>query len=98
MSVAFVANLAEGKVYSQCEVAAALRNKGVPEDQVATWVCIAHAESNFDTTAINKNTWDYGIFQISSLYWCESGDSPGMCFAGSFIVFNFSVFQVMDVT
>jgi len=87
LSVAFVANLAEGKVYSQCEVAAALRNKGVPEDQVGTWVCIAHAESNFDTTAINENTWDYGIFQISSLYWCESGDSPGMCFADSFTVF-----------
>ncbi|XP_019755695.2 lysozyme C-1 [Dendroctonus ponderosae] len=75
--LALAATVTEGKVYTQCEVASALRAKGVPEDQVATWVCIAHAESDFDTTAINSNTWDYGIFQISSIYWCESGDSAG---------------------
>ncbi|CAG9761697.1 unnamed protein product [Ceutorhynchus assimilis] len=67
----------EAKIYGQCELATALRNQGVPENQVATWVCIAHAESNFDTTAVNTNTWDYGIFQISSIYWCQSGDQPG---------------------
>ncbi|XP_066141661.1 lysozyme C-like isoform X2 [Euwallacea fornicatus] len=70
-------SVSEAKVYGQCEVAQALRKWGVPESQVATWVCIAHAESNFDTNAVNTNTWDYGIFQISSIYWCESGDSPG---------------------
>lgn len=69
--------LSEAKIYDRCEVASALRNAGVPEDQVSTWVCIANAESHFDTTAINRNTWDYGIFQISSIYWCNSGDTPG---------------------
>ncbi|XP_050299141.1 lysozyme C-1-like [Anthonomus grandis grandis] len=75
LALSFTAS--EAKVYGQCELANTLRSKGVPEDQVATWVCIAHAESNFNTQAINSNTWDYGIFQISSIYWCQSGDSAG---------------------
>ncbi|KAL1516742.1 hypothetical protein ABEB36_000606 [Hypothenemus hampei] len=75
--VALYATVCQAKVYTKCEVASALRKKGVAESQISTWVCLAHAESNFDTNAINRNTWDYGIFQISSLYWCQSGDSAG---------------------
>lgn len=63
------ANISEGRVYTRCELAQALLDNGIPRNQLGTWVCIAQHESNFDTRAINRNTRDYGIFQISSLYW-----------------------------
>lgn len=49
----------------------------LPKSQIATWVCIAYQESRLETTAINKETWDYGIFQISSKYWCTKSGPPG---------------------
>ncbi|CAG9761698.1 unnamed protein product [Ceutorhynchus assimilis] len=75
--VVILSELSESKIMDKCEVARALWQKGVPDWEVPTWVCIANAESRFDTYAVNRNTWDYGIFQISSLWWCQSGDTPG---------------------
>uniref|UniRef100_A0A336LKI5 lysozyme n=1 Tax=Culicoides sonorensis TaxID=179676 RepID=A0A336LKI5_CULSO len=58
-----------GKVYEPCELANELLYKHhMAADQIATWVCIAKYESNFNTSAIGSG--DYGLFQISELYWC----------------------------
>ncbi|XP_018566901.1 lysozyme c-1-like [Anoplophora glabripennis] len=65
------------KLFTNCELAQTLVGNGVSRDQVPTWVCIAQHESNFDTQAVNGNTGDYGIFQISHLFWCNDGDTPG---------------------
>lgn len=34
-------------------------------------MCIARHESNFNTSAVNTDTNDHGIFQISELFWCD---------------------------
>lgn len=69
-----LATSACAKIYERCELARELKEKyNVPEDQLATWVCIARHESNFDTTAVGTLAQgkDNGIFQISDLFWCE---------------------------
>lgn len=69
-----IGNGAWAKIYERCELARELKEKlNVPEEQLATWVCIAQHESNFDTTAVGTLAQgkDNGIFQISDLFWCE---------------------------
>ncbi|XP_049318768.1 lysozyme C-like [Astyanax mexicanus] len=48
---------------------------------LAHWVCMAFAESSYDTQATHFNpsdgSTDYGIFQINSRYWCSDGKFPG---------------------
>lgn len=66
----------KGKVYGQCELAQELRFKHkIPMEQVATWVCIAKHESNFNTSAVGRlnadGSEDHGLFQISDLFWCS---------------------------
>ncbi|KAK9876530.1 hypothetical protein WA026_013903 [Henosepilachna vigintioctopunctata] len=68
---------ADAKIYDKCEFVKKLQSLGVPRDQLGTWTCIANFESHFDTTAINHQTDDYGILQISSIYWCSKTDTPG---------------------
>ncbi|KAF7266661.1 hypothetical protein GWI33_020039 [Rhynchophorus ferrugineus] len=77
LSIVFAIFLvSEAKVYSPCEFAQAMKNQGVNDD-LGTWTCIASHESNFNTQAINYDTGDYGILQISHLYWCSDSDTPG---------------------
>lgn len=65
-----------GKVYERCELAQELRYKyKIPLEQVATWVCIAKHESDFNTSAVGRlnadGSEDHGLFQISDLFWCS---------------------------
>lgn len=77
-------NVGEGKVYERCELARELRFKhDIPMEHIATWVCIAKHESNFNTSAIGRLNWDgsedHGLFQISDLYWCgQNGKACGL--------------------
>ncbi|KAG5678469.1 hypothetical protein PVAND_008139 [Polypedilum vanderplanki] len=71
-----------GKVYDRCELALELRDKhNLPINQIATWVCIAKHESNFNTSAVGRLNWDgskdHGLFQISDIYWCGGEDGKG---------------------
>ncbi|KAH0811525.1 hypothetical protein GEV33_011266 [Tenebrio molitor] len=70
-------SLSEAKIFGKCEFANTIRGFGFPEGEISTWVCIANYESNFNTDATNTATGDHGIFQISQIYWCSVGDSPG---------------------
>jgi len=59
------------KVYDRCELARELVEKHeAPEHQVATWVCIAQHESQFNTSAVGQmngdNSKDHGIFQVQT--------------------------------
>ncbi|XP_023708064.1 lysozyme X-like [Cryptotermes secundus] len=60
-----------------------LRNYGVPEYDLATWLCIAEHESNLDTAAIGTlntdGSKDHGIFQINDRYWCREHGVGGGC-------------------
>lgn len=66
------------KIYDRCELAEELLNKhDVPMDQIATWVCIAKYESNYNTSAIGYG--DHGLFQISDIYWCSPPGKGWAC-------------------
>lgn len=67
----------EAKIYSKCDFINNLRQAGIPNDQLNTWSCIASHESNYNTQAINHDTNDFGILQISGIYWCSQSDQPG---------------------
>lgn len=64
------------RIYSKCELAKQLIDKfGVPRNETNHWVCIGQHESDLNTSAINRvnvdGTWDYGIFQLNSGFWCQ---------------------------
>lgn len=72
--------VSSGKVYTRCELALELRDRHfIPYEQIATWVCIAHHESRYNTSAEGRlngdGSGDHGLFQISDIYWCSP---PGM--------------------
>ncbi|XP_063239276.1 lysozyme-like [Bacillus rossius redtenbacheri] len=64
----------QGRLVGKCELVRKLRSSGVPGDQLRDWVCMAQHESGMKTSRVggpNKNgSYDYGIFQINSKYWC----------------------------
>lgn len=45
-------------------------------------VCLIEAESSRRTDAVHgpdeDGSYDYGLFQINSRYWCSTGATPGM--------------------
>uniref|UniRef100_A0A182FCC9 lysozyme n=1 Tax=Anopheles albimanus TaxID=7167 RepID=A0A182FCC9_ANOAL len=73
-----------GKIYQRCELAQELYYRhGLPYDQLATWVCIAHRESNYNVSAIGRlnadGSEDHGLFQISDIYWCSPPGKGWVC-------------------
>lgn len=78
------APVAKGKIYKRCELAQELRFRHkIPIEQIATWVCIAQHESNFNTSAIGRlnadGSEDHGLFQISDIYWCSPPGKGWVC-------------------
>ncbi|XP_046394525.1 lysozyme 2-like [Ischnura elegans] len=78
-----LAGLCYGKVYERCELARELKERHkIPDKDLATWVCIARHESEFNSSAVGRlngdGSEDHGIFQISDKYWCSP---PGEGFA-----------------
>jgi hypothetical protein len=72
------------KVYERCELARELKEvHNISEDQIATWVCIARHESEFNTSAVGHvngdGSGDHGLFQISDLYWCSPPGKGWAC-------------------
>ncbi|XP_055621365.1 uncharacterized protein LOC129765267 [Toxorhynchites rutilus septentrionalis] len=77
-------NIGVGKVYERCELARELYNTHhLPLEQIATWVCIAHRESNYNVSAIGRlnadGSGDHGLFQISDIYWCSPPGKGWVC-------------------
>ncbi|XP_078416529.1 lysozyme C, tracheal isozyme-like [Cetorhinus maximus] len=77
---------ASAKTLTRCQVVKALKDSLLTEFHqysVADWVCLAHHESQYNTLEIGRDTkngkdWstNYGIFQISSKWWCDDGKTP----------------------
>lgn len=72
------------KIYERCELARELLYvHDLPFEQIATWVCIAKYESNFNTSAVGHanadGSLDHGIFQISDIYWCSPPGKGWVC-------------------
>lgn len=64
------------KVFTRCELARELKAEHkIPHKQLATWVCIARYESEYNTSAVGHvnqdRSGDHGLFQISDIYWCS---------------------------
>ncbi|XP_058458154.1 uncharacterized protein LOC131434908 [Malaya genurostris] len=77
-------NVGVGKIYQRCELAQELYYKHrLPFEQIATWVCIAHRESNYNVSAIGRlnadGSEDHGLFQISDIYWCSPPGKGWVC-------------------
>uniref|UniRef100_A0A8C9JCU4 lysozyme n=1 Tax=Panthera tigris altaica TaxID=74533 RepID=A0A8C9JCU4_PANTA len=73
----------QGKIFQRCELARTLKKLGMDGFKgvsLATWMCVAKWESDYNTRATNYNpgsrSTDYGIFQINSRYWCNDGKTP----------------------
>lgn len=65
----FLVGPASGKVYERCELARELRDvHEAASHQLATWVCIAEHESQYNTSAVGHlsgdGSGDHGIFQV----------------------------------
>nr|AGQ50331.1 chicken type lysozyme 2 precursor [Haliotis discus discus]AGQ50333.1 chicken type lysozyme 2 precursor [Haliotis discus discus] len=77
LGLVLVASVAvDGKIFYKCELAQELKRLGV-NTELYRWVCMAYAESSFNTAATNTNSGgssDYGIFQINSYWNCDPQD------------------------
>lgn len=72
------------KIYERCELARELLHvHNLPFEQIATWVCIAKYESNYNTSAIGHanadGSLDHGLFQISDIFWCSPPGKGWVC-------------------
>lgn len=72
------------KIYERCELARELFYvHNLPFQQIATWVCIAKYESNYNTSAVGHANYDgsldHGLFQISDIYWCSPPGKGWVC-------------------
>ncbi|XP_046385445.1 lysozyme-like [Ischnura elegans] len=69
-------------VFKRCELARELLSLEFPEPLLPDWVCLVENESGRNTSAKggpNSNgSYDYGIFQINSRYWCGDGKDCGI--------------------
>lgn len=77
-----ILHLSSAKVYSRCELAKKL-SATFPRDKLADWNCLVRYESSYNSKTkgkMNSNgSYDYGIFQINSKYWCGIGKEAGDC-------------------
>ncbi|XP_075815139.1 sperm acrosome-associated protein 5-like [Microtus pennsylvanicus] len=73
---------ADAKIYGRCELAGNLVRAGLDGFggfAVGDWLCVAHAESGFDTATVGHHpdgSGAYGLFGLSSAWWCHDGVTP----------------------
>ncbi|OAD61077.1 Lysozyme c-1 [Eufriesea mexicana] len=73
----------EAKVLSLCEAVQELQRAKITRTMISNWVCLMQSESGLDTQLVTgpktASSYNYGIFQISSLKWCSRGHTGGEC-------------------
>ncbi|XP_078298178.1 pleckstrin homology domain-containing family M member 1-like isoform X2 [Panthera onca] len=71
----------EAKLISRCDLARVLHKEDLDRCEgysLSDWLCLAFVESNFNLSKVNENadgSFDYGVFQINSHYWCNDHKS-----------------------
>ncbi|XP_059005496.1 lysozyme-like protein 6 isoform X1 [Mustela lutreola] len=69
--------ISQASLINRCDLARVLRKEdldGFEGYSLNDWLCLAFVESNFNISKVNENadgSFDYGIFQINSHYWCN---------------------------
>ncbi|XP_067002032.2 lysozyme [Anabrus simplex] len=80
--VVLVALDAEAKVFSRCGLFHALKKHSI-NSNLPDWVCLVEAESGRNTAAKGgpnrDGSYDFGLFQINSRYWCGLNGKGGDC-------------------
>ncbi|MFT7815738.1 lysozyme [Arapaima gigas] len=84
---AALAAAADGKVFQRCDFARTIKAAGLGGFggvSLADWVCMARWVSAYDSAAVNVNAGggtSYGIFQLSSRWWCDDSKtlSANLC-------------------
>ncbi|KAM6163551.1 lysozyme-like protein 6 [Rhynchocyon petersi] len=79
--------LNQARIIHRCDMAKLFFKEdmhGFEGYSVSDWLCLAFVESKFNTSKINENadgSFDYGIFQINSHYWCNDylSHSENLC-------------------
>ncbi|XP_004707295.1 lysozyme-like protein 6 [Echinops telfairi] len=79
--------LHQARVIQRCDMAKLLYKEdlhGFEGYSLNDWLCLAFVESKFNTSKINENadgSFDYGVFQINSHYWCNDylSHSENLC-------------------
>ncbi|XP_027969288.1 sperm acrosome-associated protein 5-like [Eumetopias jubatus] len=71
----------DAKIYKRCELATKLEKAGLSGFKgysVGDWLCMPHYESGSDTFVDHDHdgSTGYGIFQLSSTWWCNNGITP----------------------
>ncbi|XP_038657280.1 lysozyme C, tracheal isozyme-like [Scyliorhinus canicula] len=74
------------EILTRCQTAKAIKNSVLAKYtkySVADWVCLIKHASNYNTLAVGHDSKDgksfstnYGLFQISSKWWCNNGKTP----------------------
>nr|AFZ78838.1 C-type lysozyme-3 [Coptotermes formosanus] len=76
-------HITTARVLTPCQIARELYEHGIRREQLNDWVCLVMSESSGNTHAINTQnsdgSYDYGLFQINSRYWCGQHGPGGAC-------------------
>jgi lysozyme C len=71
------------KIFSKCELARDMFYYNFPKADLPDWMCLVKHESSFNSGVKggpnSDGSYDYGIFQINSRYWCRPGKRGGEC-------------------
>ncbi|XP_045381841.1 lysozyme-like protein 6 [Lemur catta] len=79
--------LKQASLIRRCDLAKVLHQEemdGFEGYSLSDWLCLAFIESNFNISKVNENadgSYDYGLFQINSHYWCNDykSHSENLC-------------------
>ncbi|XP_007958111.1 lysozyme-like protein 6 [Orycteropus afer afer] len=79
--------ISQAAIMRRCDMAKLLYKEelhGFEGYALSDWLCLAFVESKFNTSKISDNadgSFDYGIFQINSHYWCNDylSHSENLC-------------------
>jgi hypothetical protein len=81
--VAFFFATSNAKIFTKCELVSALYKAGIPKDKLRDWACLVQSESSYNSRAVggpnSDKSYDFGIFQLNSRYWCKIGSVGGDC-------------------
>ncbi|XP_041066554.1 lysozyme C, milk isozyme-like [Carcharodon carcharias] len=93
IALSILLTVSSAKILTRCEIAQAVKNSILStftQYSIADWVCMADHASRYNTLAVyyersnfgRIQSADYGIFQISSKWWCANDkfpDGPNAC-------------------
>uniref|UniRef100_A0A8C4FHI1 Alpha-lactalbumin n=1 Tax=Catagonus wagneri TaxID=51154 RepID=A0A8C4FHI1_9CETA len=74
----------QAKQYTKCELSQVLKDmKGYGDITLPEWICTIFHISGYDTNTIvhNRDSTEYGLFQISNKIWCRDNQiqSKNIC-------------------